>query len=596
MANLTKLSMELEYYFNNLAEDEKKLTVIREVPVNGIWEKEEFFTIVPTPIESHFLFCYRNEVAEEITNASLRTIHAPLLPLLVSIKKHNDISRKKKGELPPPDSVDPLPADEEIYAYKKLAKTGWQRLISPLTFTNDALKWIARKLFLDTFLSKYTVGVIIAFIANKGNSHYKTEAHTITETLGPLIFPAGFKRPKVSDEGKIYLDPILSAQYESLKNYNRDYISGDKTIHFTSFKIQIDKKTLLDSATASNDLANSQPEGSTHLHIIYFNGNSGCYQGDEHMIAEDLLAFERDYDLPVTTVQFNYPGVLNSTGKAEKAFDLVEAGIAQVERLHKEKNIPYEKIGLHGWSLGGSIVSHVASYYHKRGISLAGTYAAKTFSSTTSVALSYVEKIPYIGNILAVLLRFIVACGEWGSRWKLDTASNFISLPENEREYSLVRTMKAIRNIYEPIDDSVIPHEAALHKSWRLRLMRFFNKQGLFGYDKSTYKETNEEHKMVVIQKNPAGDLVYQPKTCGHSTTNSNHDQDGIFLYHRTKNESDVIALLPAGDADVGEAKPINLCIESGVRMRGFFAHPENRLNGAEPSTAIVRAAISAFN
>jgi hypothetical protein len=406
------------------------------------------------------------------------------------------------------------------FDYKPLAKLWWQRALTPFSWINSGLKWLARTLVLDNTISQFVFGNLIALIANKGNPHYKIEAKPVTQTLGSLIFAGGLQSPKVNHDGSIYLGPVLGAQHRVFHDFN----PNESEFKFRSFRVNVKKGVVLDGVEASNGLA----EDKDSLNLIYFNGNSSSYEHSNHVVIKDLQAY-RDNEVPVRAIQFNYPGVLKSTGKVTYADDLIQAGIAQVERLHHQ-GVPYENIGLHGVSLGGSVVSHVASYYHERGIELAGTYASKTFSSTTNVAVSYLQKIPYVGHALGFVFRPLIVFGLWGSGWQMDTAAHFSSLPLDKRNYSLVRSEKRLRKDYAPKDDPVLSHYASLHESWRLRLHRFFHKHGLFGYDKSTYRMSHSQRKMSVFQEMDESDAhVFSPQLCGHSLEN----MPGIHLYHR---------------------------------------------------------------
>lgn len=470
-------------------------------------------------------------------------------------------------------SFNPAPeVPRDTWVYKPFAKTGWQRLLLPLSLVNEALKWLARSLFLDNFVSKFIFGNIIAAVANSGNPHYKIDAKPVTETLGSLIFAAGLQTIKVNRDGSVYLGPVLGIQH---RNY-QTFLQEQPRFAFQSFHVGFRPGMVMDGMEATNGLAADQDS----LNIIYFNGNSGCYEDARYAVEDDLEAWRAER-IAVKAIQFNYPGVLKSTGKIKVAADLIEAGIAQVERL-RAQGVPYDKIALHGVSLGGSLVSHVASYYHSRGIELAGTYASKTFSSTTNVAVSYLQKIPVAGHLLGFLLRPLIAFGLWGSRWQLDTAAHFTSLPENKREYSLVRSSRNIRREYQPKDDPVLAHYASLHESWRLRLDRFFHKRGWFGKDAATYRQINRQRKMsAFMQSEPDLPAVFSPQTCGHSQEQSY----GVILHHRNIGENEGAQVRFPANLDTATHEQLVFAgPTSRQRFRGFFgrmaaAHQETHLD-----------------
>lgn len=475
---------------------------------------------------------------------------------------------------------------DEPYPYEKPARTWKQKLAFPFSLINEGLKWISRQVVLDNFVSKYLIGTIIAAVANFGNGHYKTKAKTITQTLGPLIFQAGLSDGQVTKDGDINLDPTLGKQYKDIHTFGKKFeiednqytYKADPSIVFKKSHIQLNKKTVLAGIEGHNDLVNEENKND-HLHMIHFNGNSGTYHEDSHFVAQNLCEFAKK-DKAVTAIQFNYPGVVNSTGHVDKAADLVEAGIAQVQRL-LDRGVPADKIALTGSSLGGSISSHVASFYYSKGIELNGLYVSNTFSSTTNVGLSYVRRVPVVGPFFGFVLRPLLTFGLWGSRWQLDTAAHYTKLPEKMRNYSFVRSPKHIRKEYRPTDDPVIDHFASLHTSWRLRAKRGIHKRGLAGYKKENYRKTRRSHKMYVFEKKADGAFVFAPKKCGHSETLFNHGEPGITWRHRggTDDSMQIEGEFPGDDNGIAEGK-IKLGYESGAKIRSFFATPKAEREG----------------
>lgn len=394
------------------------------------------------------------------------------------------------------------------------------------------VKWMVRNCFLDTKLVGGVVGKIIAYSANKENPHYKTKSSQfLAKTLGPLIFPAGSKKPNGEERGLILIDSILYKQYKAQKNYNSSYTrvvnDGEKKIDFTSKRVEMhidDQPVNLDTITASNELV--AQDDLDHLHIIYFNGNSGCYQQDYKLVAEDLLAYA-EADIPVTAVQFNYPGVLNSEGQVEIAQHLIDAGIAQVQAL-LDAGVPHHRIFLHGISLGASIASHVGAEFNDRPKednpderqTLGGVGAYRAFASTAQVGRNFFNRA--LGdNILSRAVSTFclpwIKLGTWASEWDLDTGKAFFSLPEDKRDYSVVLSPKANRKAYrkeqkrtvaERIGDFVLRREKnladdailrrGLHDSWERRWdsfrVKFRGKEA-----RKAHSEAKHRRKMVVV-------------------------------------------------------------------------------------------------
>ncbi len=412
------------------------------------------------------------------------------------------------------------------------------------------IKWLTRFCFLDTKLVGGPIGKIIASVANKENPHYKTVASQIlAKTLGPLIFPAGFKTPLLIQKGLILVDSVLHKQYKSLKNYNPHYtaVSGEETIHFenTPVSMELHNKTItLETITASNKSA--EPMGKNHLHILYFNGNSGCFQQDYKLVAEDLIHYDRD-GVAATAVQFNYPGVLNSEGQVIIAKDLIDAGIAQVQAL-LDKGVPHHKIVLHGVSLGGSIASHVAAHFHRQKMTgdrtkkqtLGGLYVSRTFASTAQVGRDFFNRAlgdNIFSRLISTLCFPFIKLGTWGSEWNLDSGTSFFNLPRNKRDYSVVISSKAARKAYRkvnrgtkwkrflnfilrrrinPVDDAIL--KRGLHDSWERRWNSFLIKLNFFNRKaRKEHSSLKRSRKMVVT------DLVtgkYSPDIDGHAKAN----------------------------------------------------------------------------
>ena len=220
---------------------------------------------------------------EEITDNSLKTTHVYLATLFTKLSK-------------------PAPVKLKTWESFKLAK--------------NKIKWIVEKFILNSWLIGGLVGKIIAYSANKSNPHYKTfSSQILADTLGPLIFPAGFKKPTLEKKGVIVLDPILHKQYKALEEccYSVKSQKDKKDfIDFQTYTVPVKLRNTsynLETCRGSNKLV--KPNENRHLHILYFNGNSGCFQSDLKLVGHTLLAYAEE-GVPATAVQFNYPGVLNS--------------------------------------------------------------------------------------------------------------------------------------------------------------------------------------------------------------------------------------------------------------------------------------------
>ncbi|WP_028386920.1 alpha/beta hydrolase [Legionella geestiana] len=496
---------------------------------------------------------------ETVTEDSLASHHQALQHLLPALKKHLEppsfparVSRwlglhalwkafKAPAVAVPPRVIVPRP---QPFTWKDIA-------LAPFSFVNETLKQAVRKLLFDNFISRFIVGNLVAFIANRGNPHYHTPARTLSRTLGSLIYPGGTQKPVIDAAGHIHLGAVLSMHYHRASTFNEN--AGGYSLE--RFQVQSRPGVVLDAITTANY---SGTPKDTPLHLVFFTGNTGCYEvNHENMVVGQLQQFQ-EANIPVRAIEFNYPGVLKSTGQVRRAQDLFDAGISMVQIL-LDRGVPANRIGLHGVSLGGSIASHVASHFESRGLPLAGTYASKTFSSTTNVAISYLQRIPYVGGLLGMLVRPLVAFALWSTGWQMDTAAHFTSL--THAEYSVVRSPKFARDSNNPpIDDPVLAHYSSLHESWRLRFRRFLHKHGWRGYDETTYKTLNHQRKMQVYRMEGDSDMpVPAPDVCGHSREHF----DGIVLQHR-------VPPVTMPEAPEGEA-PLCRPLRSGERIHQFF-------------------------
>lgn len=442
------------------------------------------------------------------------TLH-PIIKLIFNrISEFNASVAERKGNWPSlfkmfDWSSSKKNASDNEHAFALPKKTFIQALLTPLHWLNQALKAVLSFIFLDNIIIKHTIGRVIAAIANHGNPHYATEPATVKGILGPIIFPGGFKKPQIDNNGRLYLDQILSKQYYDAHYFEKNRRQLDNAIiqsgiDFTEFSIPMSSGHHNNGIEGSNALAQSlmtQGKENKVLHILWFTGNGGCYQSNLEEMAQVLHTYNEAH-IPVKIIGFNYPGVLSSDPPTNSAQRLIDYGIAHVERL-KNKHIPCDNILLNGSSLGGSIASHVASFYHQRNETLGGLNVACTFSSTTNVGLSYIEKLPYVGFFLAVILRPILAFGLWGTSWQLDTAKHFASIPEKNKHYTVTKTPGSVHKLYKKhgmniIDDDVISYGSSLHNSWRLRFKRWcIRNLGLFGYNQNHYPAMSATKKLL---------------------------------------------------------------------------------------------------
>lgn len=458
------------------------------------------------------------ELEHQVEYGRNENLHPVLAVLYDTLWTHN-----QKKSHSPQRTKENINADG-VYHFQMPAKTRKQRLLTPFAWLISGIKAIVRFLLLDNFIFKYTIGVVIATIANYGNPHYRTEPGVLSDVLARLIFPGGAKKPIINQEGTISLDSVLSMQFNSVRlaekyrNEEGNFVVDN--LEFSEFSIPMPEGSAIASIEACNALSQDSDPADC-VYVIAFNGNSGTYQAELEQDAHALNHYN-NAGIPVKLVRFNYPGVLEGSNRFAKPEFLIQAGIAQVERLLAD-GVPLENIQFQGISLGGSISSHVASFYHQRKQEFGALSVSRTFSSTTNVGLSYVKKVPYLGPLLAIILRPVLAFGLGFTHFQLDTASHYASLPDDKVWYTVARSPKHVRKAYSRadktiLDDNVLVYESSLHKSWRLQLKHVLAKYfGLFGYNKETYKEMNAAHKLVAVGVNGFEDYELNHALCAHA-------------------------------------------------------------------------------
>lgn len=92
---------------------------------------------------------------------------------------------------------------------------------------------------------------------------------------------------------------------------------------------------------------------------------------------------------------WNYPGVGFSLGAADSTHKLFKAGYQQAKRLI-DQGIPSQNITLHGFSLGGSVATHVARQLHEEG-HLVNLKIDRSFARISIVASTWIKN--NMGNV-----------------------------------------------------------------------------------------------------------------------------------------------------------------------------------------------------
>ncbi len=190
---------------------------------------------------------------------------------------------------------------------------------------------------------------------------------------------------------------------------------------------------------------------------------------------------ERANRFQCNVVGFHFRGNGKGKGQAVSAEDCITDGIAQVQRL-LDKGVSPEKILIEGYCFGGAVATLVAKYFHSHGKTI-GLFDDRSLSNATNMVLGAMriertetttsKKEPkkngytetWAGKCKAFLATPFVKLGLLLSKWEIEAAKAYQSLPDDCKEYMAVKSSKQIRKNDKPIDDSIVTDYASLHEA-----------------------------------------------------------------------------------------------------------------------------------
>ncbi len=160
-----------------------------------------------------------------------------------------------------------------------------------------------------------------------------------------------------------------------LRTLNTPHMSPDSGNEDIKVEVKIGKKVAVLNTYERKPDSFKKMEPKDQKFIIHFCGNNQ-FAGDKmsgkdgkgSQISEPASKNVERFGCGVIT--FDYPGVGIKSGevvKATKTKQLVNAGIAQVQRL-LDQNVKPENIVLDGISLGGAVATLTAAHFHKKGL------------------------------------------------------------------------------------------------------------------------------------------------------------------------------------------------------------------------------------
>jgi hypothetical protein len=257
--------------------------------------------------------------------------------------------------------------------------------------------------------------------------------------------------------GSLVLLPTRSVSSPDIGNLNskKPDLIHEKHIVITYDSMELD--TLEIRPKSCQDAMASQK------YIINFVGRGDYYKQFVHRMQDDAEA------LNANVIGFNFRGVGDSTGYVQSKDDLVIDGIAQVQRL-LDQGIPSLNIILKGHSLGAGVASLVAYHFYQLGQPIY-LFNNRSFSSITNYMVAYIRtgfgptghEEFFIGKLLGWLAKPFIKFGLALTKWEINAGDAFNAIPEEYRDYILVRTNKAQRRTKVVWDDPDVRHYASIH-------------------------------------------------------------------------------------------------------------------------------------
>lgn len=251
----------------------------------------------------------------------------------------------------------------------------------------------------------------------------------------------------------IFSAGVFPAQFKKISKYDLQAIQvsfPDLSISFSKEKTE--KNRLLETITI-------QPKtNKENVTILIFNGQNATFR-DEKKIR---VYCQMVKDTGCKVVGFDYGGTARRKITTWSHQPLVDDGFYLAKKLIAQSN----SLVLKGNSLGGAIATLVAKQCHEKGI-LVYLWNGRSFASASHVIAGQFRTLHFSGhyeNTTSILLSkiagslslpMLVATG-----WEIDAASAYKMIPEEYKNYYLVRSSKDERLIKK--DDVVIPYHASL--------------------------------------------------------------------------------------------------------------------------------------
>ncbi|MBA3660300.1 MAG: alpha/beta hydrolase [Gammaproteobacteria bacterium] len=267
------------------------------------------------------------------------------------------------------------------------------------------------------------------------------------ELIGQCILPAQARAEKT----------IETRQLQSLADAYRVLVQ--RGMITTADGTNLDTIQITPNSTFSSSVAEKH-------YIIKFNGNGMLYQ--------DVLAnCARDADqLQATVIAFNYRGVGSSSGIPKSIEDLVNDGIAQVQRL-LDHGVDAKKITLDGLSLGGAVATLVAKHFHdqKQRVYLWNDRSLSSISKAATGLFLLSDLPPMLQDTSAALTHSSFSLALKSSKWEVNVADAYQRIPQAYKGYMVVakKSDPSDTNKLQSNGDGVIHPTASLHAAVKVK-------------------------------------------------------------------------------------------------------------------------------
>lgn len=331
---------------------------------------------------------------------------------------------------------------------------------------------------INDYLLKFSSSIInLPFISNilkrklsYDNGEDKAHIDKILEEIDLLL-----KGTSQSDKcaGKIFsmddlhfkglesLDSKLHSYFydELYKKYGKEAVDKPRPVQLDFFTLQTPDKAVLDSVEVTTDSERKKPFSERKFIVA-------CMARDQNYIN-----WIKDFNysankIGCTVVGFNYRGVDYSKGMVWTQDNMINDAIAQVQRLI-DLGVKPENIGLEGMSLGGAVATLAAARLHEDKIKVK-LYNERSFRSSTRMLSGYILPAPnsnpwnpitWLRYIAAGLVYVLLTPVMWLVGWHMDAASAWDKIPEEDKDFSVVRDKTASTRL-------LFQEDEVIHDSW----------------------------------------------------------------------------------------------------------------------------------